>query len=1195
MAEYRLARRVSEVADRLDRWQSLNNRSVMWLLGATVGLILLATNFWMASLLVSVPISGGIAGLVLVVGWWLSRRPQRSLHEAAMAIEQRWPDLNSRLITAIDQRPGEDAGGFNFLQHEVITETLLHSHRNDWNKVIPAAAMTRARLRHFACLLMFAAAFIGAIQVGLAKTGPMTGLTPAENIATAGSEYDFIIDPGDAEIERGTSLIVTARFGGRVPDEVTLQTVDASGRSTSQPLSKSLDDPLFGCHIASVDSDLSYEVTFDGHDSDTHQITVFDFPRLEQADATIVHPEYTELGEKSIEDIRRLSVIEGSQLTLTFRLNKPVEEAVLQGDEQREIILSPVDDIRAGLGWFVTLTPRVKQTLRLELVDDEGRENKEPPEFVIDVIPNRPPDLSIKFPGRDIRISPLQELSIEANATDDFGLQEVGMIYQLPGAAEQSLKLGDGGETNADVTVAHELAMEEVGTQPNELVSYYLYADDVGPDGATRRTFSDLYFAEIRHFDEEYREMQSPQGQGAQQPGGTPADKLLELQRDVVNAIWKIIRRETGDEPTAGFPEDAQTVVDAQGQALDLGRELAPTLKDALSQQHGADAIEHMSMAFEHLESAVDSTSAAPLPDARVAAYDAYRALLKLQAREHLISRSQSNSAQSQSSGQDLDQQLKELELKNDRNRYENEQQEQPSADREQLQVLNRLRELARRQSGLNEKIQELENALRALESEEEQAEIERQLKRLREEQQELMRDLDELQERMNSEQNRQQMADTREQAKDVRENLRRTSEALKEGQMSRALTAGTRAERELEQMKDELREKTAGQFTDTMRELREEAQQLAEQQQQLGEALTQQPQAKQDGPPQLKDNKADDLQDRLAAQREQLNEFMSELKEVVEQSELNEPLLSKTLYDAIRKTRVDRPEESLAMTSQFLRHGLSREAKMSEEQARQGIEKLRDGVEKASASVLGNEVESLRRAQAELDGLAQAIGDELAQVDPQSIDVTNSDQPPSPAVSQASAPQSEESVNPFDQPQDEAKGDGQQPGPRQSGQHSQGGTSEEASQGDESAASKSPSSVLSKFLPNANSDQQGGSTASGGPHHPLTGSDFVQWSDGMRDVEEMVDDPELRSQITQIRDRAKQVRIDVMRHSKSPNWQLVKTSIYGPLLELQMRLAEEIARREPSDDIVPIDRDPVPERYTELVEQYYERLGSGR
>ena len=43
------------------------------------------------------------------------------------------------------------------------------------------------------------------------------------------------------------------------------------------------------------------------------------------------------------------------------------------------------------------------------------------------------------------------------------------------------------------------------------------------------------------------------------------------------------------------------------------------------------------------------------------------------------------------------------------------------------------------------------------------------------------------------------------------------------------------------------------------------------------------------------------------------------------------------------------------------------------------------------------------------------------------------------------------------------------------------------------------------------------------------------------------------------------------------------------------MRLAEEIARRESPDALVPIDRDPVPKRFSDMVRLYYERLGSGK
>ncbi|MEM7233505.1 MAG: hypothetical protein AAF517_15110 [Planctomycetota bacterium] len=110
----------------------------------------------------------------------------------------------------------------------------------------------------------------------------------------------------------------------------------------------------------------------------------------------------------------------------------------------------------------------------------------------------------------------------------------------------------------------------------------------------------------------------------------------------------------------------------------------------------------------------------------------------------------------------------------------------------------------------------------------------------------------------------------------------------------------------------------------------------------------------------------------------------------------------------------------------------------------------------------------------------------------------------------------------------------------------------------------------------------------------PLTGEEFREWSDRLRDVEEMIDDPKLRNDAARIRDRARGVRVDLKRHSKKPNWELVRKSILEPLNELKKRLDDELKRRESKDSLVPIDRDPVPDEYSERVKEYYRRLGTG-
>jgi hypothetical protein len=119
-----------------------------------------------------------------------------------------------------------------------------------------------------------------------------------------------------------------------------------------------------------------------------------------------------------------------------------------------------------------------------------------------------------------------------------------------------------------------------------------------------------------------------------------------------------------------------------------------------------------------------------------------------------------------------------------------------------------------------------------------------------------------------------------------------------------------------------------------------------------------------------------------------------------------------------------------------------------------------------------------------------------------------------------------------------------------------------------------------------------GGPEGRGGGGGPITGTDFAPWSDQLREVEQLVELPELRNSLAQSRERARQFRQDYRRAQERPDWAEVRLEVYGPLVEVSRAITEELARRNPDDSLVPIDRDPVPTRYSELVRRYYEALG---
>lgn len=111
----------------------------------------------------------------------------------------------------------------------------------------------------------------------------------------------------------------------------------------------------------------------------------------------------------------------------------------------------------------------------------------------------------------------------------------------------------------------------------------------------------------------------------------------------------------------------------------------------------------------------------------------------------------------------------------------------------------------------------------------------------------------------------------------------------------------------------------------------------------------------------------------------------------------------------------------------------------------------------------------------------------------------------------------------------------------------------------------------------------------------PITGNDFVDWSSRMRDVEEVLDEQVLRNQLATARERAAAMRAEFRQSRIKPKADLVRRQILDPITEVRVELQEDLARLTETNNLVPLDHDPVPESYSELVREYYEKLGGGQ
>jgi hypothetical protein len=1283
------------------RAQLLKSLAVGWLVTAGAGLFFILLHRSTGSISSWPFVLLAITGLIwTIIAWCRSRRARLDFQVIARNIESENPKLHALLLTAVEQKPDSATHELNYLQDRVIREALAADRNSRWRQ-------RAAKQLHFAQLGSVAAlALLTMALFNLYQAAP-----PRVSMLTTMLDRGVSVTPGDTSIEKGGSLVVLAKFQGAVPAEAVLVVRPANEPERRIPLTKNLDDPVFGTSVPDIKSELTYRVEYGGESTRDFKVSTFEFPRLEKADAKVTFPEYTSLPEKTIEDTRRVSAVEGSALDYTFHLNKPVKSATLLPKIGPQIpVLTDTNRPNVYVSNF-----KLEKSGRYELilVDDEGRTNKVPPLFVLDALTNRAPDLKFAFPKGDQRVSALEEIAFKAEASDDFGLKGYGFAYNLAGQETKFVELGNSAGPHEKRVFDHLVPLETLGAQPDQLLSYYLWAEDVGPDGNPRRTTSDMFFVEVRPFEEIFREgqaqdpnQQQQQQQQQGQQGQNQAERLAELQKQIITATWNIQRRETGKSPTANFKKDAETVKESQEKALEQVRSRMEEQEDPRGKALLETVAKEMTQAVEHLTAATDDNSPKALPPALSSEQSAYQALLRLAARETQVSQGQPGQQGQSSRGQRAQRQLDQLNLRQSQNRYETERQATPPQDpqqREQLQAFNRLKELAQRQQDVNERLKELQAALQEARTEAEQEELRQRLKRLQEEQQQMLADVDELQQRMERPENQSQMAESREQLEQTRNELQQASEAMQQGNVLQALSSGTRAQRDLQEMRDDFRKQNSSQFAEDMRELRSQARDLAQEQEEIGQkldALNDTTQRKT-----LTDSdERKELATELDEQKKRMDELVKNATEVTQKAEPVEPLLSRQLYDTLRKATQDDAknlqetsddlltqgrlrqsvydrlresrrtgQQAVEVSAELLRDGFTSEANNLEERARRSINELRSGVERAAESVLGDDTEALRIARNELDELSRQLERELAQVQrgantnrtgrAQANTGQRGEQQPGGNQGEQSEQQQANAQGGREWQQPGQQGEGQQqaqnqsqqgqgqqgqgqqgesqqsgqgqqgnqPGQQaQSGQRGQGGQGQ-AGQGQEgSQPGQGGQGQGEQQVASANQQRGGNNPGQGGENQPgprdgnrpnggqrgggggegnfldqfggedggsfaggpITGGEYTEWSDRLRDVEEMLDVPELRAEAARIRDRARNARQDLKRHSKEPQWDLVKMEIAGPLVELRTRISEELSRRESKEALVPIDRDPVPTRYSELVRRYYEELG---
>ena len=1142
-----------------------------WLHAATLAAAATATVVlagWGATALVArdgLPLLA-VAALVFITAIFVIGRAYWGVHRAptdrqiARFIEEREPGLDDVVATAIDYaaRPDASPRMRDALQADAARSLSAAGLDADLDRLLPRRAIRVAALR--------AAAAVAVLAAAAALFAPSA--SRAVNVATAylfPTRLTIDVSPGSTKVRAGEPLTIAARIGNLSGELTPVLTVGIGEDTRAVAMSATHEPGVFAITVDRVTSSFTYSVKAASINSADYHITAIRPPQVRRIDLHYEFPRAAGLEARTDEDSGDIYGPLGTRVRLAITADKPIASASLLLDDGSSIPLTSGGDLLDG-----ALLIDGDGSYRIALTDQDGLDNSGDTEYFIRTMHDRPPDVRIVRPASDRHVTALEEVQIEARADDDFGIASLELVFQTPDGSERAVALKRGGALTA--SGVHTLFLEDLGVQPGDFVTYYARARDVNRGRRSTEARSDIFFLEVKPFEEEFVAAQSQQmGQGAGMQGSA-LEGLAEAQKQIIVATWNLDAR--ARRARGALPEkDIRAIRQAQSELRDRAEQASSQslrVNDPRRRRRTDAPVpgeDPLGKAIEAMARAVTSLDKLSTADALPHEREALNQLLRAEAenRRRQISRSQQagGSGGQNRSQADLsslfDQELRKRQQTN----YETPNSTEERTEQQQEDPLERIRELARRQDAVNRQQRDVARNRDQMTEEE----LKRQLERLTREQNELRQQAQQLAQQMQSGQpssNGQsggRSSPSQEESKRLREiseDMRNAASGLRQQDSQQAAQNGDRAAERLRDLERQMQTSRPDDRRRALGDLQMETRQLAEQQRRLANESTRSGRGQ----------SGDDARRRLAGEQERLAERAERLEQQVsrlargEQGEADE---RRATDDAAQELARQNLAERMRQSAEAIREGsASRDGQQRE------IADALDAVAERLGAASGTRDAESRRASEQL-GRAQELRDRVNQLERDIERLRRQGQQAQGETGRQSEPQAERQT-----PQ-RAEGSQQQ---GTAGKPGQSGTSPAAqgvpgASGTSGAATGDSAGQLEQLQRDVNQQMQQAARLAESLRRDAPGMQGPDSEEGW-----------WRSFSAPGTEAFKQ---DFSR------WESLKKNLLVALEDVETRLSAELREHENKQRLNVGGHDAVSESYRSLVEKYYRSLASPR
>lgn len=214
---------------------------------------------------------------------------------------------------------------------------------------------------------------------------------------------------------------------------------------------------------------------------------------------TYHYPAYTGLSPRTVEGTAgELSALRGTEARIETRADRPVAKAYVEIDGAAMPL-----EVEGGrlLRGTIRLQSSTRYAFRFD--DERGRVLARGPEIPITVLDDASPTVRIEAPIAELVVTERDTVEIRYEASDDFGISRLELVYKVGPTEEQTLSLGSPADAPRRVAKSFSWDLATLDLRPGETVTYFVRAQDndavSGPKWGQSSTQVLKIFSEAEH------------------------------------------------------------------------------------------------------------------------------------------------------------------------------------------------------------------------------------------------------------------------------------------------------------------------------------------------------------------------------------------------------------------------------------------------------------------------------------------------------------------------------------------------------------------------------------------------------------------------------------------------------------------------------------------------------------------------